>query len=503
MMVEISNKKAVIFDTSVKHSDRCKCKNCRLKKEAPKLKILLPIDIKKYFPVFVINPFVSFIFISKLFEAINSKYLDSSFDPSNITLHSYLQEIINENFSKDFINCLNFLISRDIFNAVGYFEENIDKFEQFEMFYLSGIINFYLQNLDKAYENIISAFESRFGIPISNFSEEIETNEPNLLFLFDMMVISLYSKKNEIFSQIFEYLIKQNNEFSFYTFMFFIFLLYYVSDTYILLENIVHLQDNLENVGNIIANFENSNTISAYLLYILMCISNYRPEIYNVLMNEINSIAKTINPNITTIDDFSNTLNICCELDKDNLLYKIALHSIDRNKYKEIISMAEFLPLNKTIANFIDYVKFADILTSKLITFDIGLETNFVKIKELVESEPNNPFFWLLNGLKSFAMKDFDIANNYFRGAVATDNNLIEARIFFSTTLLLTGEIEKSLKILENSVNTYNSFLYDIVLINMASIYKLLGKYNFVNNILQELANLESIEIMKEVTEGG
>lgn len=503
MMVDIGNKKAVIFDTSVKHNDRCKCNNCRLKREAPKLKILLPLDIRKYFPVFIINPFISFIFISKLFEAIDSKYLDSSFDPSNIILHSYLQEIISKNFSKDFINCLNFLINKDIFSAVGYFEENIDKFEQFEMFYLSGIINFYLQNLDKAYENIMSAFESRFKIPVSDFSEEIETNEYELLFLFDAMIISLYSKKDETFSQIFEYLIKQNNEFSFYTFMFFIFLLYYVSDTFILLENIIHLQNNLNNVGNIIADLENSNIISAYILYILMCISNYRTDIYNVLVNEINSMARTVNSNITTIDDFSNTLNICCELDKDNILYKIALNSIDRNKHKEIISMAEFLPLNKTIANFIDYVKFADILTSKLITFDIGLETNFVKIKELVESEPNNPFFWLLNGLKSFSIKDFDIANNYFRGAVATDNNLTEARIFFSATLLITGEIEKSLKILENSVNTHNSFLYDIVLINIASIYKLLGKYNFVNSISQELANIESIKTMKEVIEGG
>ncbi|MFN3995331.1 MAG: hypothetical protein ACK4GR_02230, partial [bacterium] len=96
-----------------------------------------------------------------------------------------------------------------------------------------------------------------------------------------------------------------------------------------------------------------------------------------------------------------------------------------------------------------------------------------------------------------------DAANNYFRGAVTTDNTFTEARIYFAVTSFLTGNIEKSSKILENSLSNYDSFLYDIVLVNLSVIYKILGNEEFIKNIPNEIVNPETIEIfnnlMKEV----
>ncbi|MCS7243389.1 MAG: hypothetical protein RMJ36_01460 [Candidatus Calescibacterium sp.] len=498
-MIEISNKKVIVFDTNVKHSSKCKCKVCRTYRTLPKAKLLLPLEIKKYFPILIINPFISFIFISKLFDVINSKYLDVSFDTSNITIDSQIMELLNSNFSNNFINCINFIINKDIFNTVGFFEESLDKFNDFEMFYLSGLINFYLQNLDKSFDSLSNAFEILFKKSLEEPINNLDVEYVHLFFLFDLMVVSLYFKKYDIFGKIFEYLIRLNNDFSLYSFMLYIFLFFYIYDSYVLLENIATIKENIEVINRSIDEFWNPNVIRAYILYIMLSISIYRPEVYNILKNELNIIVQNINPATSNIEDHINIIKNCVELDKDNILYKLALHSIDKNIYKDFISSLEFLPLNKTISNFVDYVKFSDIVVSKLILQDIGFNINFVKLRELVESEPNNPFFWFINGLYNFVNMDFDVANNYFRGAVATDNSFTEARIFFATTLFLTGDIEKSLKILENSLNTYTAYLFDIILINMSVIYKITNKEEFIQNIYNELSNLESVEILQDI----
>ncbi|MCS7165660.1 MAG: hypothetical protein RMJ51_05245 [Candidatus Calescibacterium sp.] len=498
-MLEISNKKVITLDTQVKHSDKCKCKACRLKITIPKSKLLLPTEIKRYLPVFTVNPSVSFIFISKLFEAINSKYLDISFDSSSIKLDDQIQELLDDNFSTYFRNFLDFIVNKDIFNAVGFFEENVDKFSEFELFYISGLINFYLQNLDKSYDSFLKAFETLFGKTIDDPLEDIEFQYVDLFFLFDLMIVSLYFKKYDTFEKIFEFLIKMNNDFSLYTFMMYMFLFFYVYDSYIVLENIMTVVENMDNIVKIINEFSNPNIIKAYILYILVTISIYRQELYNVLKNELNTILQYMGKNLSSVENHLDVINQCVKLDNDNILYKIVLHSIDKSLYKDFVSSLEFLPMNKTISNFIRYVKLLEIGISKLILEDIGLGLNFAGLKDLVESEPNNPFFWFINGLYNFVNRDFNIANNYFRGTVVTDNSFTEARIFFATTLFLTGEIEKSLKILENSINTPNGYLFDIVLINMSIIQKILKKEFPTESVYNQLLNLESVEILQNL----
>ncbi|MFN4219924.1 MAG: tetratricopeptide repeat protein, partial [bacterium] len=178
---------------------------------------------------------------------------------------------------------------------------------------------------------------------------------------------------------------------------------------------------------------------------------------------------------------------------------KLALYAINKNAYKDLIAALEFLPLNKTLGNFVEYLKYFEIIKAKLLFLDQNTSLNFAKLKELVESEPNNPFYWFINGLYYFSNKEFDAANNYFRGSVTTDNTFTEARIYFAVTSFLTGNIEKSLKILENSLSNYDDFLYDIVLINLSVIYKILGNEEFIKNIPNEIVNPETIEIFNNL----
>ncbi len=493
-LLSIAGKEVLILDTSIEHSQRCKCKNCRNKKIAPKIYFLLPLNFKKYFPVFIINPFLSFIFISKLYEAINSKYLEVSYNPVDFNLNQEINNFINENFSQEFAKCINLLSNRDIFNTIGYFEENIDKLSNFEMLYLSGIINFYLQNYEKSFEFFQEGYKLLY-----NKDELVDINpqeEIDLFFLFDFMVISLYSGNYEYFQKIFEILILFNSIFSFYAFMLYLFSLYAVKDNYILLDCFNYVKDNIDKLKSVIDS--DSGKIKSYILFLLMCLSVYRIEIFNLLRDQLNILANAIDLEIKNIEDYTNVLKVCIEQDKDNILYKIALYSIDKQN-KDFIKALEFLPLNKIISNYLDYVKFLDIISSKLVMMDKQIDLNFKKLRDLVENEPNNPFLWFINGLYNLVNRDFDISNNYFRGAVTTDNKLTEARIYFAFASFITGDIDKSLKILENSINYYDNYLYDIVLINLASVYKLLGKNELVENIAEELVNMESIEILNNI----
>lgn len=500
-IIEIENKKVLVLDSSIKHSERCKCRNCRSNKTAPKAKFLIPLEIKKYFPVFIINPFISFIFISKLFEAINSDYLNFSFEANSMSINQDVYNILKDSFSKNFLDCINLMINRDIFNAVGYFEENIDKLDEFEMLYLSGLINFYIQNLDKSYDNFSQAFEKLTNLTLENydFEDDLNLDYPYLFFLFDSLIISLYSKKYETFNKVFRYLINQDNEFSFYIFMLFVYLFFYVYDSYILIENVPLIISRIDNIIKNIKEFNDSNKIIAYIIYILMCISVYRVDIYNILKIDIDKIISTLDSEIKELENYYDVLKKCNNMDPDNILYKIALYNVNKNEYNDIINSLEFLPLNKVIKNFLEYVKFLESIITKLIYIDKDIEINLTKIKQLVEDEPNNPFFWIINGLYSLSNRDIDIANNYFRGAVATDNSFTEARILFSITSFLSGDIDKAEKILENSLNTYSSYLYDIVLINLLIIQKIQKKDNFMKEIINELSNIESIEIMQNI----
>lgn len=500
-IIEINNQKVLIIDSSIKHSEKCKCKNCRTYKFPPKAKLALPLDIKPYIPVFVINPFISFIFISKIYDIIESKYLDVNFEAIESSLHNSLIDFINTNFSKEFVDCINLLARRDIFNAIGYFEENINTFNEFEMFYLSGLINFYLQNYEKSYESLNQAFKILFNIDIENLKEDLiyVSNDVFLFIVFDLAVTSIFLKKYSVFQKLLAILINTETKFSFYSFMLFIFLLYYVYDTYIIFENIELIKTNIEKLLLSLNYFAKPEKIKSYILFLFMCLAIYRSEIFDVLKSEINEISCKINPSINSIDNYINTLKTCNVLDKDNLLYKIALYLVDKNSYREIVFNAEFLPLNKTISNFIDYVKFLEPVISKLVFLEKETKLNFSKLRGLVESEPNNPFYWFINGLYSFSNREFDTANNYFRGAIATDNKFTEARIFFALTSFLTGDIEKSQKILENSLNTSNSFLYDIILLNLAVIYKLQEKTEFLENIFKEITNSEIIDLANKI----
>ncbi|MFN3477921.1 MAG: tetratricopeptide repeat protein [bacterium] len=499
-IVEIKGKKALLFDTSVKHSEKCKCKNCRNNKLPPKTTLLIPIDIKNYIPIFVVNPFISFIFISKIYDIFNGKYLEANFDITDTSINSIVLEMFSLNFSKEFVNCINLLGNRDIFNAIGYFEENINNLSEFEMLYLSLIINFYVQNYEKSYENGEKAYKLLFNTEIKedlNISSEI--SETILLFIFDFMVISLFSKRYDTFQKLLSFLIKTESIFVLYTFLFLISLFYHIRDNYVLLENIELVKENFGKVINSFDFFENQSKIKSYILFLFMCLSIYRKDIYNILSSEINFIAHQINSQIDNIEDYEKTLQTCIDLDNDNILYKLALYAINKNAYKDLITALEFLPLNKILANFVEYLKCFEIIRTKLLFLDKDINLNSNKLKEFMESESNNPFYWFINGLYYFSNKEFDAANNYFRGAVTTDNTFTEARIYFAVTSFLTGNIEKSLKIFENSLSNYDDFLYDIVLLNLSVIYKILGNEEFLKNIPNEIVNLETIEIFNNL----
>ncbi|MFN4219649.1 MAG: hypothetical protein ACK4GJ_01850, partial [bacterium] len=311
---EINGKKALLINTSVKHSDKCKCKNCRNNKLPPKATLLIPFDIKNYIPVFVANPFASFIFISKIYDIFDGKYLEANFDITDTSINPLVLKMFSLNFSKEFVNCINFLGNRDIFNAIGYFEENINNFSEFEMLYLSLIINFYLQNYEKSYENGEKAYKLLFNTePENDLDIIIEVNEVILLFIFDFMIASLFSRRFDIFQKLLSFLIKTETVFSLYIFLFLISLFYYIHDNYVLLENIEIVRENMDKVTNSFEFFENQSKIKSYILFLFMCLSVYRKEIYNLLSNEINFIAHQINSQIDNIENYEKTLQICIE----------------------------------------------------------------------------------------------------------------------------------------------------------------------------------------------
>ncbi|MEN3015462.1 MAG: hypothetical protein ABDH21_05350 [bacterium] len=497
--LSVKDKIWIVFDTSTSHSTKCNCKNCRTKKEPPKIKLLIPAKIKNYFPVLVINPFISYAFVSKFFELVNSNYLDISFDATKISIIPEIKNLIQTYYSEYFYNCLNFIFNRDIFNAVGYFEDNITNFNEFETLYLGGLINFYLQNVEKAYESFSKAFELLYNRPITSPLDNLETDYINLFFLFDFMIVSLNSREYQTFSNIFNYLLEVGNDFTIYALMLYIFSFFYFGDMYILIESTRMVREKINQIVQALEDLD-SPKLKAYILYLFLCISIYREESYNILQSEIQEIINHLD-NSVNLQNVETVINKCQELDKDNVLYKLTKASIDLDVNREIIAGIEFLPINKVLHNFAQYSMYLNNILKEMkgSSNTEAKRVDFKKVRDLVEQEPNNPFFWFLNGLYSFAVRDFDVATNYFRGAVATDKNFTEARIMFGICLFITGDIERSIKILENSLNNYTPYIHDTVLINLASINKYLNNHIIVENIFQELSDPDNGEIFKRV----
>jgi len=148
-----------------------------------------------------------------------------------------------------------------------------------------------------------------------------------------------------------------------------------------------------------------------------------------------------------------------------------------------------FIPLNKVIINFLDYVKYKNFLVDDN---QMNFEDSINRINKLIDNEPNNGFYWFLAGLYYFVIKRFDLAYNYFRGSVSSNPGFTESRLYFYATSILIGEYDRALKIIENSIFFEpNLVLHDLALIN----YKILNKviynldldFDFNYNQIREL----------------
>ncbi|MGC8815856.1 MAG: hypothetical protein ACP5O4_06670, partial [bacterium] len=211
-VIEVENEKIMEISNNIEHHKDCKCKICRkISKNDVFFKTYLPLKIRDYFPIFVINPLLFFWFFPKLIDAINEKFINAAYDINN---NEKNMEILNEyqifsfvNFSNDFKKIMDLLFKNDFINAINYFDK-LENINDFEFYYLRSILAFLLNNLDKAKEDIFliidlldpSNFEKdsiQFKELVKNFSSDLDIIYK--IVLFDGLIISFYFNDYEGF----------------------------------------------------------------------------------------------------------------------------------------------------------------------------------------------------------------------------------------------------------------------------------------------------------------
>ena len=83
-LVEVNGEKIMEIDNSIEHHRDCKCKLCRTKVgNSVKIKLYLPLKIRFYYPVFIVNPMLFFWFYPKVIDAVYEKFVQVNYDVNN------------------------------------------------------------------------------------------------------------------------------------------------------------------------------------------------------------------------------------------------------------------------------------------------------------------------------------------------------------------------------------------------------------------------------------
>ncbi|MGC8734409.1 MAG: tetratricopeptide repeat protein [bacterium] len=496
-VIEVENEKIMEISNNIEHHKDCKCKICRkISKNDVFFKIYLPLKIRDYFPIFVINPLLFFWFFPKLIDAINEKFINAAYDINN---NEKNMEILNEyqifsfvNFSNDFKKIMDLLFKNDFINAINYFDK-LENINDFEFYYLRSILAFLLNNLDKAKEDIFliidlldpSNFEKdsiQFKELVKNFSSDLDIIYK--IVLFDGLIISFYFNDYEGFIKCLDRIFA-NYDSIFFPIFSFVLLILSLSLVFNSKENYFILDFLPRILGIIDVVIENNKNYLHYVLQLLIAIKNYRLNIFEVIKNDIyllydkilSYIVQDFEVDISNYKEFNeyNVFKVCDLVYSKNVLYKVILWSFGDKNYENFIKSLGFIPLSKVIINFLDYVKYRNALFNGN---DLKFEDNISKINRLIENEPSNGFYWFLAGLYYFFIKRFDLAYNYFRGSIATTPGFTELRLYFYASSVLISDYDRALKIIENSIFfDPNLILHDLSLLN----YKILNKviYNF------------------------
>ncbi len=493
-LIEVESQKIMEIVNNIEHNKDCKCKVCRgVFKINNLFKIYLPLSVRNYFPVFIVNPLLFFWFYPKLIDAVYEKFINPNYDINN---NEKNWEILKEyqilnfiNFSEDFKKIIDLLFKNDFINAISYFDK-LDSINDFEFYYLRAIFSFLLNNLDKAKEDIFLIIDllepSNFEKDSLNFKDLVKsfTNDLDVLYkivLFDGLVISFYSNDYELFIKCLDRIFYSYEGYFFQKFSFILLILalslvFNAKENYFILDFIPRLVS----VSDII--IQNNKEYLHYLLQLLVSIKNYRLNIFEIIKSELIYLYEKIldylkdEIDIKDYKEFNeyNVFKISDLIYSKNILYKVILWSFGDKSYENFIKSISFIPLSKVVLNFLEYIKYRDFL---FISNDIDFAENIRKVNKLIESEPNNGFYWFLAGLYYFVIKRFDLAYNYFRGSITTNPGFTEGRLYFYASSVLIGDYDRAMKIIENSIFFEpNLILHDLSLIN----YKILNK--IVNN---------------------
>jgi len=486
--IEIESEKIMEISNDIEHNKDCKCKICRKVMNIDKVfKIYLPLKERYYFPVFVINPLLFFWFFPKVIDAVYEKFINHNYDINN---NSKNIEILKEyhifefiKFSDSFIKIIDFLFNNDFINAINYFDK-IESINDFEFYYLRSILAFLLNNLDKAKEDIFLIIDlldpSNFEKDSINFKESIQEFVSDLdvlykIILFDGLIISFYSNDYEGFIRCLDKIFRSYEgeffpKFSFILLILALSLVFNSKENYFILDFLPRI------ISSVDITIENNKEYLHYVLQLLIAIKNYRVNLFEIIKNEIDLLYEKIlnlfskDFEINEYREFNeyNVFKVCDLIYPKNILYKVILWSFGDKNYENFIKNLGFIPLNKVVINFLDYVKYKNFLVD-----GNQFEDNIKKINKLIDNEPNNGFYWFLAGLYYFVIKRFDLAYNYFRGSVSSNPGFTESRLYFYATSILIGEYDRALKIIENSIFFEpNLILHDLALIN----YKILNK---------------------------
>jgi tetratricopeptide (TPR) repeat protein len=508
-LIEVESEKIMEIANNIEHNKDCKCKICRKVINIDKVfKIYLPLGIRYYFPVFFINPLLFFWFFPKVMDAIYEKFINSNYDINNnsknmTVLKEYgILDVIK--FSDDFLKIIDLLFNNDFINAINYFDR-LENISDFEFYYLRSIFAFLLNNLDKAKEDIFLIIDlldpSNFEKDSIDFKESIKNVGSDLdvlykVILFDGLIISFYSNDYESFVKCLDKIFS-NYECQFFTKFSIVLLILSLALVFNSKENyfILDFLPRIISVADII--IENNKEYLHYVLQLLIAIRNYRVNLFEIIKNEIallyekilNFFSKDFEVNEYKEFNEYNVFKVCDLIYSKNVLYKVILWSFGDKSYENFIKTLGFIPLNRVIINFLDYVKYKNLLIDDN---QMNFEDSIKKINKLIDNEPNNGFYWFLAGLYYFVIKRFDLAYNYFRGSVSSNPGFTESRLYFYANSILIGEYDRALKIIENSIFFEpNLVLHDLALIN----YKILNKviynldlyFDFNYNQIREL----------------
>lgn len=498
-LIEIDSQRIMEISNNIEHNKDCKCKVCRgIFKMDNLFKVYLPLSVRAYFPVFIINPLLFFWFYPKLIDAIYEKFINPNYDINN---NEKNLEILKEyqifdfiNFSNDFKKILDLLFKNDFINAINYFDK-LENINDFEFYYLRAIFSFLLNNLDKAKEDIFliidlldpSNFEKDsidFKVLVKSFVSDLDVLYK--IVLFDGLVISFYSNDYESFIKCLDKIFSSYEGYFFQKFSLILLILalslvFNAKENYFILDFIPRLVSIVDII------IQNNKEALHYILQLLISVKNYRLNIFEIIKNEIFYLYEKIlyhlgdnsSINIKDYEEFNeyNVFKICDLIYTKNVLYKVILWSLGDKNYENFIKSLSFIPLNKIVLNFLEYIRYRDIL---FFSNDINFEENIKKVNKLIEDEPNNGFYWFLAGLYYFAIKRFDLAYNYFRGSITSNPGFTEGRLYFYASSILIGDYDRALKIIENSLFFEpNLLLHDLSLINYKILNKVINNFDF------------------------